>query len=187
MKITRLLISGAALAFVGTAALADGIDPAIGVKGGTGSSSWNGSTIVTCDSSSGCNFSLPLVNPPYFNNTGALIASFDFKWDTPQLGGFSAINGEGFRNVTLEIISAFDSANPEAILRLTGAAITSSSPCENIEGDCHPASSEFGLEIDGGVGTLTVTSAPPTVAEPASILLIGSGLGGLALWRRRKN
>jgi hypothetical protein len=184
MRYSRFVVLAAALLFLGGAAFADGVDPAIGVKGGTGSTPWNGSTTQFC--ATACNLTLPNVEIPYFNNTGDIIASFDFKWDRPQ-GAFTLLNDPsfGFLNAQFVFPSNFDPNAPEVFLNLIGVNITSSPACE---GSCfHPASSEFNLVINGGVGRLDVASSNTlAVPEPGTILLLGPGLGAIALIRLRR-
>jgi len=191
MKFARSLILTMALGTLAGVAAADTADPAIGVKGGTGSLPWNGGVTEFCSAT--CNLTLPSPTQPYFNNTGGIIASFIFQWDRPQ-GSFTLLNNPslGFLNAQLVFPTNFNPNAPEVILNLVGFTIGTSPSCDEEEegDDCkHPPASEFALEIDGGVGNLTVTSSETLapVPEPGTLTLLGFGLGGAILRRLRRD
>lgn len=182
MKFTRiLLLSGSLLAFVGIAK-ADGIDPAIGVRGGGGSLPFTGVTTAGCEVSP-CSLTLPAPEVFFDNRTPDSIAAFDFLWDGPQLGGFSVMEGSLFTG--LDIISPFDSTAPEVILfGERGSRIPSCGDAEI----CAPDTT-FELLMGGMSGDVTITSSRtvPSLPEPASVLLMLGGLAGVAALRSRRN
>ena len=189
MKFARTLILTVVMGTLTGVAAADTADPAIGVKGGTGSAPWNGGVTQFCSAT--CNLTLPSPTQPYFNNTGDIIASFIFQWDRPQ-GSFTLLNNPslGFLNAQLVFPTDFNPNAPEVILNLVGVTIGTSPSCEEEEDDCtHPPASEFTLVINGGVGNLTVTSSSTLapVPEPGTLTLLGFGLGGAILRRLRRD
>jgi hypothetical protein len=193
MKFARLLMLAGAIAVFSGVALADTVDPVIGVKGGTGSVLWTGSEVfnVSSDSSSGngstscqngiCNFTSEV----FF--AGINLTNFDYLFSRSQNIGFSVADNSVF--TMLQIISGVDSAHPEAILS-GGLIVPPPPPCT--EG-CLFASTntltEFQLEMNGVIdGTsVTVTSNVSPVPEPGTIALLGSGLVGIGLRRLRRN
>lgn len=193
MKLTRWLILAAAVLVFGVVYLtcgvvaeADTVDPAIGVRGCTGACSvlWddvNGITFTInsdnatgCDTTAGCQFT----STGFFSDTN--ITNFDFAFGAPQPGGFSPTADSAFQTVIPVSAS-------EAIL--TGGTIFPPTPIllfdvissTNITGD-------FQFEIDGVASgtTVTILSNAP-VPEPGTIILLGSGLGAVALRRLRRS
>lgn len=155
-----------------SAAMADSTDPALGVKGGTGSTLWTGSTTFTIDNDiDGNTFS-----GVFFIDTG-MITNFEFSFNENQVTVFSALAAEAgniFPTV-MTILPGF-----EAIL--SGGTIFPADP---------PAASDpvlfgdFQLVVNGGLdgSVVTVTSNVP---EPGTMILMLSGLGVLGLRRLRR-
>ena len=189
MKFSRFLILAAALALISGVALADTVtDPAIGVKGCTVcSTDFGTSQTLTVDSATFVSASF---------HTNFLITSFLMSFDTPQGtfgdgGPFSTLEGSAFTVTSLSATEAL----------LTGGTILPDSPPPPCD-PCITSPTLFALAsspILGGPGggwnfyindavigsKVTITANP--VPEPGTMILLGSGLGALALRRRRKN
>jgi hypothetical protein len=161
-----------------TAALANSIpDPALGVKGGTGSTLWPGSvTFAINNGTATCDVTCNFISPSFFILTGT-ITNFDFLFDTPQITGFSALAGSAFPTVTT-IVPFF-----EAIL--SGGTISPSCDCSNTTNQIF---GDFYFEMDGVVNGSSVTvTSNVSAPEPGTMILMLSGLGVMGLRRLRRN
>jgi hypothetical protein len=166
-----------------SAALADAIDPALGVKGDGDASAWTGSISVfmspstvgvTCTTNGLCNFVSAT-----FNST-VDITDFDYLFSESQSTAFSVVDGSIFP--TLTIISGVGTAFPEAIL--SGGTI-----CGIFDEVCESGVTDFYLITDDVVegSTLTITSNVPIgTPEPGTMILVVAGLGLVGLRHRRQ-
>jgi hypothetical protein len=194
MKLSRLLVLAAAGLVFGSVASADTVDPAIGVKGGTGSVLWTGSAVfnINSDVSVGgttscsegqCDFTSEV----FFSSND--LFNFDYLFDRPQNVGFSVTGDSAFNELT--VVSGIDTATPEAIL--AGGLVIGCGDCvTTFIRAFSPAAAnglaEFQLEMNGVIdGTsVTVTSNVPMPApEPTSVVLMLSGLAVFGLRRFR--
>ena len=157
-----------------SAAMADSIDPAVGVQGGTDGLPFLGTATGSCVTNP-CNIRLP-VEGFFDNRTGANIVAFDFFWDQIQPG--NEFFPENFMVREGSLFTILDVISPTHV-RLSGAAGVFIPPCF---GDSCTASESFALFVDGMNGTVTVT-----VPEPGTMILMLSGLGALGLRRLRRN
>ena len=164
-----------------SATLANGIpDPALGVKGGTGSTLWPGS--VTFDinaTSASCDPTCDFISPAFFINTGT-ITNFLFHFDTTQ-GPFTALVGSAFPTVTT-LVEGHDAL-------LSGGTIFPDPPLPPTSNEIF---GDFYFEMQGvtlgsnGHTMVTVTSDVP-LPEPGTMILVLSGLGAMGLRRLRRN
>jgi len=179
MKSLRWFLLLLILGVLSSAARADGIDPALGVKGGGDDSLWPGSMSFTVVNDGNGFFR----TESFFINEGS-ITNFLASFDTPQPGGFSTLEGSAFLVTGLSDTDAL----------LTGGTILPFAACpfelcqngtqtENniIYGDFY-----FAMQgaVNGSVVTFTSNSSVP---EPASMILMLTGLGAMGLRRLRRN
>src|SRR5271170_4223847 len=117
MKSIRWFLILIFLGLSSSAALADGVDPALGVKGDGDASPWTGSISVvllpttagvTCTTSGLCDF----VSSTF--NSAVDITDFDYLFSQSQSTAFSVIDDSLFPILT--VVSDVGSASPEAIL-----------------------------------------------------------------------
>jgi hypothetical protein len=192
MKIARLLIVVAAAVVFSGVALADTVDPAIGVKGGGGSVLWTGSVTVlfepgqdgvTCGTNGLCSYDTTNSSvEAYFINEGT-ITDFAYSFDQSQTTAFSLAADNVFPILT--IINDVNTADPLAFLSggTIGPACVEDCPAVTIAGD-------FALEasnvVEGTLATFT-SNVPIPTPEPGTIVLLSTGIGYLGLMRRRRS
>jgi PEP-CTERM motif-containing protein len=182
VNISRWFLALIFLGLSSSMALADAIDPALGVKGDGDASAWTGSLTVLMDPDTGgvsctdgfCNYT----SQTFDSNVN--ITNFDYLFSqsqgTPQNNPFSVVEGSIFPILT--IISDVNTAHPEAIL--SGGII-----CAVSTEACPGGTIDFFLETDGAVEGTTVTYTS-NVPEPASLILMLSGFGAIGLRRLRQ-
>jgi hypothetical protein len=186
MKFSRFLIWAAAVVVVcglsGRVANADTVDPAIGIKqGGTGPT---GSPVFGVEGFShdcGGPETICSVTSDFLDNgTGAPIVALDFKFSVTQLTPISLVLAEIYQSS----FTGFDLiSNSEAILFAQNGE-SAIPPCANAGESCD-GTQTLQIFVDNMNGSLSVTSVPAPVPEPATLALLGSGIGLMYLRRRR--
>jgi len=160
-----------------SAALADGIDPALGVKGGGDDSPWPGSMSFTISNDQNGFFR----TASFFITEGS-ITNFLASFNTPQPGGFSTLEGSAFTVTGLSDTDAFLSGGTILPLSACPFECANGTQIENqIFGDFYFATQGA---VNGSVVTFTSNSS---VSEPASMILVLTGLGAMGLRRLRRN
>jgi hypothetical protein len=181
VKCLRWFVILVILGLSSSVALADSIDPALGVSGGTGSTLWTGSfTFTINNNTASCDGPCNFTSGAFFINSGS-ITNFDFRFDTQQ-GPFSPLTGSAFPIVTT-IVPGFEAL-------LSGGTISPLSACIDCSNGTQIGNQIFGdfiFKMFGVVNgsTVTVTSNVP-VPEPGTLILMVSGFAAIGLNRLRK-
>jgi hypothetical protein len=182
VKILRWYLILMIVGLSSSVALADGIDPALGVKGDGDATAWTGTLTVLMNpntpgvfcSGGFCDFTSQTFD------SDVNITNFDYLFSqsqgTPANNPFSVVEGSIFP--TLTIISDVDTAHPEAIL--SGGII-----CAVSTEVCPGGTIDFFLETDGAVEGTTVTYTS-NVPEPGTFILMLAGFGAMGFGRLRQ-
>ncbi|HEV2991747.1 MAG TPA: PEP-CTERM sorting domain-containing protein [Candidatus Angelobacter sp.] len=175
MKNVRWFLVLMLLGLSSSAALADSVDPAIGVLGSGDQTLWPGSET----------FHITTVNfasPSFFINEGT-ITNFLVTFTTEQ-GPFTALAGSAFPTVTT-IVPGFEAL-------MSGGTIFPLSACDGCGDGTQIGNQIFGsfffelrgLTLGSNGTDVTFTSNVP---EPGTMILLLSGLGAMGLLRLRRN
>lgn len=183
MKFLRWYLILIILGLWSSVALADGIDPALGVKGDGDQAPWTGTLTVLMEPNPTLGVSCSGGFCDFTSQTYSFtadITNFDYFFSQSQSTGFTKTADDIFPILT--IISDVNTANPDAIL--SGGII-----CGTSDEICQGDFSSFILETDGVVQGTTVTytsNVPLPVPEPGTMILMVSGFAVIGLRRRLK-
>lgn len=180
MKATRWFLILILIGLSSSAAMADGIDPALGVRGGGDQTLWPGTVTFTINSdSASCDTTCDFTTPAFFIVDGTITA-FDITFDTPQ-GVFSVEEGSAFGDLATIIPGI------EAII--SGGTIFPASNCIECSPEGNQIFGNFVLDMNGvtlGSNGQTLVTVSSAVAEPGTLILMLTGLGFLGLYRLRR-
>lgn len=181
VKTLRSILILIAFGLSSSALMADSIDPALGVKGDGDQSPWTGTLSVVMEPTSPgvtCSGGVCDFASVTFDST-VDIRDMDYLFNESQSTAFSVVDGSVFPILT--VVSGVGTANPEAIL--SGGII-----CAITDDSCPNGVTDFFLVTNGVVQGTTVnyTSNVPLVSEPATLILMASGLGVICFRRRRQ-
>jgi len=177
VNISRWFLTLIFLGLSSSAALADGIDPALGVKGDGDASPWTGTlSVLMSPDTTGVSCTENLCNFTSITfDSNVNITNFDYLFSQSQGTPFSVVEGSIFPILT--IISDVNTAHPEAIL--SGGII-----CAVSAEECPGVTTDFYLVTDGVKQGTTVTYTS-NVPEPGTLILMLSGFGAFGLRRLR--
>jgi len=183
VNISRWFLALIFLGLSSSAALADGVDPALGVKGGTDSTLWPGSVTFTINKQDAtCEVTCDFTSGSFFINEGT-ITNFLATFDTQQ-GPFSTLAGSAFTVSTI---------TPGFVALLSGGTIfpASSEPeCDDCSVPPNQIFGNFFFQLQGvtlGSSDQTKVTFTSNVPEPGTMILLFSGLAAVSLRRLRRN